>query len=161
VRLDQLPVDRVLARLAEERVDVRVARIRGGSVEREVLPVADPGQQIEAEQVRQGVHGVALALGVGVDRVRLGVGEVAQEPFDDVDGFPDAARDEVTEQSDVVIGDVVVGDPAVAAVADVRLSQEVVDQGVDLRAVGGHGCPVPPGLDEIELQVGIDGVGAR
>jgi hypothetical protein len=134
---------------------VRVAGVRGGPVEPQVLPVADPGQQIEAEEVRQGVHWVALALGVGVDRVRLGVGQVPQHALDDVDGLPDAARDEVREQRDVVVSDVVVGDPAVAAVADVRFGQEVVDQRVDLRAVGRDGRPVPPGLDEIELQVRV------
>ena len=135
-----------------------VAGVRGGAVEREVLPVADAGQQIEAEQVRQGVHGVALALGLGVDRVGLGVGQVPQQALDDVDRFPDAAGDEVAEQRDVVVGDVVVGDPAVAAVADVRLGQEVVDQRVDLRAVGGDARPVSPGLDQIELQVGVDDI---
>ena len=77
------------------------------------------------------------------------------------DGFPDAARDEVAEQRDGVVGDVVVGDPAVAAMADVRLGQEVVDQRVDLRAVGGDRRPVTPGLDQIEVQVRVDDVGAR
>ena len=118
-------------------------------------------QQLEPEQVREGVHGVALPLGVGVDRVRLGVRALFEESFDDVDGFPDAAGDEVREERDVVVGDVVVGDPAVAAVADVRLGQEVVDQRVDLGAVGGDRLPVSPGLDEVELEVGVDDVGCR
>jgi hypothetical protein len=161
VRLDQRPVDRVFARIAEQRVDVRVAGVRGGAVEREVFPVADAGQQIEAEEVREGVHGVALALGVGVDRVRLGVRQVAQQALDDVDGLPDAAGDEVREQRDVVVGDVVVGDLAVAAVADVRLGKEVVDQRVDLRAVGRDARPVTPGLDQIELQVRVHDIRAR
>jgi hypothetical protein len=51
--------------------------------------------------VRERVDGVALALGVGVDRVRLSVGLLAEEAFDDVDGFPYAARDEVREERDV------------------------------------------------------------
>jgi len=80
---------------AEQLVDVRVADVRCVTVEREVLPVPDPGQQLEPEQVRERVHGVALALGVGVDRVRLSIGLLAEQPFDDVDGFPHSARDEM------------------------------------------------------------------
>jgi hypothetical protein len=61
---------------------MRVAGVRGGPVEDQAFPVADPGQEIEPEQVRKGVDGVALALGVGVDRVRLGIRDVPQEPLD-------------------------------------------------------------------------------
>ncbi len=86
MRLDQRPVDRVLAGRAEQLVDVLVADVRRVTVEREVLPVPDAGQQLEPEQVRERVDGVALALGVGVDRVWLRIGLLAQEPFDDVDG---------------------------------------------------------------------------
>jgi hypothetical protein len=64
--------------------------------------------------VRERVDGVALALGVGVDRVRLSVGLLSEQPFDDVHGLPHAARDEVAEQRDVVVSDVVVRDPAIA-----------------------------------------------
>jgi hypothetical protein len=95
VRLDKRPVDRVLAGRAEQLIDVRVADVRRVAVEREVLPVPDPGQQLEPEQVRERVDGVALALRVGMDRVRLRIRRLAQQPFDDVDGFPHAARDEV------------------------------------------------------------------
>jgi hypothetical protein len=77
VRLDQLPVDRVLPGGAEQLVDVRVADVDRVTVEREALPVPDPGQQLEPEQVRERVHGVALTLGVGVDRVRLSVGRLS------------------------------------------------------------------------------------
>src|SRR5450755_4474020 len=37
----------------EQLVDVRVADVRCVTVEREVLPVPDPGQQLEPEQVRE------------------------------------------------------------------------------------------------------------
>ena len=40
----------------------RVAGVHRAAVEREVLPVADPGQEIEPEQVREAVDRVALAL---------------------------------------------------------------------------------------------------
>ena len=111
--------------------------------------------------MRERVHRVALALGVGVDRVRLRIRLLAQEPFDDVDGLPHAARDEVREQRDVVVGDVVVGDPAVPAVADVRLREEVVDQRVDLRPIRRDRGAVTPRLDQVEQQIGVDDVRAR
>jgi hypothetical protein len=43
----------------------------------------------------------------------------------------------------------------------VGLGQEVVDQRVDLGAVGGDRRSVTPRLDQIELQVGVDDVGGR
>jgi hypothetical protein len=67
----------------------------------------------------------------------------------------------VREERDVVVGDVVIGDPAVAAVADVAFGEQVVDQRVDLRAVRRDARSVAPGLDEVEQQVGVDDVGAR
>ena len=110
--------------------------------------------------MRERVHRVALALGVGMDRVRLRIGLLAQEPFDDVHGLPHAAQDEMAEQRDVVVGDVVVGDPAVPAVADVRLREQVVDQRVDLRPVRRDARAVTPRLDQIEQQVRVDDVRA-
>jgi hypothetical protein len=56
----------------------------------------------------------------------LDVGRVLEQGFQDVDGFPHPARDEVAEQGDVGVRDVVVGDPAIAAVADRVLGQEAV-----------------------------------
>lgn len=64
----------------------------------------------------------------------------------------------MAEQGDVVVGHEVVGDAAVAAVADVGLGQEVVDQGVELGPVAGHGGPVAPDLDQVEAEVGVDHV---
>ena len=158
---DQLPVDRVLPGLAEQRVDVLVDQLAVSAVEDQVLPVADPGQQLEPEQVRERVHRVALPLGVGVDRVRIHVRALLEQPLDDVHGLPHAARDEVREQRDVVVGDVVVGDPAVPAVADVPLGQQVVKQRVDLRPVRHDRPRVAPHLRQIQLQIGVDEVGDR
>jgi len=63
-------------------------------------------------------------VGVGVDGIRLEVGTVLQQGIEDVDGFPYTAGDEVAEQRDVGRRDVVLGDPAIAAVADVALAQK-------------------------------------
>ncbi len=47
---------------------------------------------------------------------RLDLRRVLEQSFEDVHGFPDAARDEVAEQGDVQVGDMVVGDSAKTSV---------------------------------------------
>jgi hypothetical protein len=59
----------------------------------------------------QAEHGFALALGVGMQRVRLDLGPVLQQPVQDMDGFPDAARDEAGEERDVAVSDSVASQP--------------------------------------------------
>ena len=61
-----------------------------------------------------------------MERIGLDVGPVLQQPVQDVDGFPDAARDEASEQGDGAVGDVVVGDAAIATVADVAGAEQIV-----------------------------------
>lgn len=46
--------DDVSARLLEQRVDVHVLRLLGGTAEGQVLPVSNPGHQVEAQQVGRG-----------------------------------------------------------------------------------------------------------
>jgi hypothetical protein len=64
---------------------------RSPAVEVQILPVADPREQVEAEQVRQGVDGEALALRVGVHPLRLGVGLVPQQARETLDPSQDEA----------------------------------------------------------------------
>jgi hypothetical protein len=52
VGLDQAPVDDVAARLAEQRVNVLVPGGAGRREEQQVLPVADPGHQVDSQKVR-------------------------------------------------------------------------------------------------------------
>jgi hypothetical protein len=54
---------------------------------------------------------------------------------------------------------VVVRDPARPAVANRGLGEEVIDERVDLRAVGGHAGPVTPGADQVQLAERVDDVG--
>jgi len=58
-----------------------------------------------------------------MQRVRLDVGQVVNQAVEDVDRLVNTARDEVAEQRDVLVRDVIVADPAIAAVADVILRQ--------------------------------------
>jgi hypothetical protein len=62
------------------------------------------------------------------------------------------------KQRDVVVGDVVVGDPAVAAVVDVPLRQPVSQQRVHLRPVRRHRPRLAPHLGDVEPEIGADHV---
>jgi hypothetical protein len=67
----------------------------------------------------KGENRFRLALRVRAERVGLYVAFVLEQSVQDVDRFPDATRDEVTEESNVCVGDMVVTDAAVADVTDV------------------------------------------
>lgn len=67
VRLDELPVDG----LVEETVNVLIPGIRGRPEKLQVLPVADPRHELDAEQVRECEDLRALRLRIAVDRVGL------------------------------------------------------------------------------------------
>ena len=48
-----------------------------------------------------------------MDFLGRGVAVLGEETVDDVDGLPHPAGNEPREQRDIVVGDVMVGDPAV------------------------------------------------
>jgi hypothetical protein len=76
--------------------------------------------------VSQREYGRVLSLCVGVERVRLNFALVFEEAIKNVDGFPDTTWDEVAEQRDVAVGDVIVANAAVSAVADVILGEQIL-----------------------------------
>ena len=152
VRLDERPIDHV----REQRVDVLVARGLRGPEERQALPVANPGHEVDAQQVGEAEDRGGLPLGVGMDRVRLDVRPVLQQPIQDVDRLPHAARDEVAEQRHVGVRDVIVADAAVPAVADVVLGEQVLLVEVPLHAVRRGVLPRAPELREREAIVRVD-----
>ncbi len=96
--LDQTPVDGVVA---GQGIDVVVAGRGVRAVEVQVMPIADPRQQLESQQRREPENRQRLALRIGMDGVGLDVGIVVQQPIDDVDGLPRPAGNEVAEQRDV------------------------------------------------------------
>jgi hypothetical protein len=52
------------------------------------LPVADARHKFDAKQI--GEDGLRLPLGVGVERVRLDIALVLEQPIQDIDGLPTA-----------------------------------------------------------------------
>ena len=93
--------------------------------------------------MRQREDGFGLSLRIGAENVGLNVAFILEQTVEDVDRLPDAARDEMAEQSHVGVRDVIVADSAVTAVADVALRADVclagpvspAEQG--LRGLGG------------------------
>ncbi len=152
--LDQIPVNSV----PEQRIDVFVTNVLIGAEELVFAPVADARHQLDAQQMRKAEHRQRLPLRVGVDGVRLDVGGVLQQAIDDVDRLPDTARDEVAEQRDVRIGHVVVGDAAVAAIADVVRGEQILVVEVVLGAVGGRALAIAPAFGELQAGVAVDDV---
>jgi hypothetical protein len=59
-----------------------------------------------------------LSLRIGMERIGVEDRPILEQSVQDVDRFPDPTGDEVAEQGYVGIGDVVVGDATVPAVAD-------------------------------------------
>ncbi len=90
--LDEVPVDNVAPRLAEQRVDMPVHHVGRRAVEVQVPPVTDPRHQVEPEQMRQSEDRERLALGVGVRRLGPQLGLLLEQPVDQVDGLPHPAR---------------------------------------------------------------------
>jgi hypothetical protein len=78
----------------KQGVDVGVARLAVRSVEVEVLPVADARHQLDAEQMREAEDRRALAVGVGMHRVRLQGAAVLADEVEDGMALVGAAGDE-------------------------------------------------------------------
>ena len=81
--------------------------------------MANARHEFDAEQVGEPEHWKILPLSIGMQRVRLDVGLIVHQAIENVDRFPDAARNEVAEQRDVGIGNMVVADATVSAIPDV------------------------------------------
>src|SRR5271154_5181434 len=119
---DQIPVDFD----SEKRVDMLVADRRVGAIEGSVAQASHARHQLDAEEPTQAEDGLALALGISVKRIGLNRRVVLHQRIKDMDRLPHPAGDEAGEQGDVGVGDVVVSDTAVAAIADVRGSYEII-----------------------------------
>ena len=139
---DQRPVYVAL----EQRIDMLVTGRFVGPVEGNVSPGPHARHQRDAKEAAKPEDGFALAMRVGVQDAWLDRGWVVEQAVQNMHGLPNAAGNEGREQRDIVVGDVVVGDAAVAAIADVPGTDEIVLTQHDVRAVRDGrlpGTPVP------------------
>ena len=131
------------------------------AIEDGVAQAAHARHQLDAEEPTQAEDGLALALGISVKRIGLNRRAVLHQRIKDMDRLPYPAGDEAGEQSDVGVGDVVIGDTAVATIADVPGSHEIVFAELDVRAVGDR-CPAAaPVTRQWEAGVLVDHVDHR
>ena len=157
MRGDQIPVDLS----AEQRIDMLVADGFGRTIEDGVTQAAHARHQLDAEQSAETEDRFALALGVGMERVGLDRRAILHQPIQDVDRLPYAAGDEAGEQSDVGVGDVVVGDAAIAAIADMARADQIVFAQLDVRAIGDGGATAAPVSRQWEADILVDHVHHR
>src|SRR5258707_1163747 len=106
------------------------------AVKDDVVPVAHARHQLDAQQPAQTENRFALALGVGVERVRLDRGTVLYQPVQNVDCLPDTARDEASKKRNVAVGDMGVGDTAISTITNVPGADEIVLPRRNMCAVG-------------------------
>ncbi|MPN41964.1 hypothetical protein SDC9_189519 [bioreactor metagenome] len=81
-------------------------------------------------------HRVALGLGIAMDGVWPDIRSVGHQPIKDMGALVGAAGNEMAEQRNELVGDMVIADTAIAAVADVVLGNQVLLVEVPFRAVG-------------------------
>jgi hypothetical protein len=67
-----------------------------------------------------------LALGIAMNCIWLENRLVFEQAIQYVNGFPNATGDEMTEQSDIGVRDMMVGDTTIATVANMTFTQKVV-----------------------------------
>lgn len=139
--LDQVPLNDVVP---EERIDMVIVGLSGRAIEVEILPVPDPGHQADAQEVGQPKNGQVLALGIGVNGRRLDRRAVANQTIQDVNGFPNPTRNEMTEEQDVRIAHMMVGNASVAAIANMSLHQQVLFGQLILGPIGCHAFLIAP-----------------
>lgn len=106
--------------------------------------------------MRQREDGFGLSLRIGVENVGLNVAFILEQAVEDVDCLPDAARDEMAEQSDVGIGDMVVADTAVSSVTDVILREKILLVQIPSCAIGGSVFARSPQSGNREVVIGVD-----
>jgi hypothetical protein len=97
---------------SEQRVNMLVADRLGRAIKDDVAQATHTRHQLDAEQPAQAEDRLALTLDVCVQRAWLDLGAILQQPVQDMDGLPDAARDKTGEQGDVAVGDVMVTSPS-------------------------------------------------
>src|SRR5271163_3635468 len=122
MRDNKVPIDF----FAEQRVQMLISSRLAGTIEDRVADAAHARHELDAEEPTQAEYGFVLALRIGMERVRLNLGLVLHQRVQDMDRFPDTAGNEAGEQRDIAIGDVVVGDAAVAAISNMPRTHEIV-----------------------------------
>ena len=133
VFLDLAPVDRPVEQMRNRFQGLIATRV----VEPEVLPAPNSRHQFDSQQVSERKDVRRLAVRV---RVYLGGPQVRQfivQNIENVSGLVDSVADEAAEQSNVVVGDVPIGNAAGFAIAEVARCQQIIAKGLKMGAISG------------------------
>src|ERR1700751_1195206 len=133
-----------------------VANIRRGPEQVLILPVSDPRHEFNAEQISQAENRCALALCIGMNRVRLNLGLIFMQEVQNIVTFPRSACRKTAHEGDVVVRNQVVADAAIAAVADVVFGRQRLWIQIPLHAIGRSRLSESPEPLEWEFDVSIN-----
>ena len=104
----------------------------------------------------QAENGLVLTLRIGVKRVRPNLRLVLHKRVQDMDRLPNTAGNEAGEQGDIAVGDVVVGDAAIAAVSNMLRAHEIVFAELHVRSVGDGRLAAAPMPGQWKANILID-----
>jgi len=106
------------------------------SIQFPILPVADARDQCDVHEIGQAKNRFGLALGIGVQGLRLRNRSIALEKVENVVALPGATGDEIGEEGDVGAGDMIVADATVATVANMLFGEQIMLVQLPLCAIG-------------------------
>ena len=79
-----------------------------------------------------------------------------EQTIEDVHRFPNTAGNEVAQQRDIRIADMVVGNAAKTAIADMPSAQQIVFDQLHMRSIRNRRVPTAPEKGQFEPRVGVD-----
>src|SRR6266446_7146785 len=103
-----------------------VGHISAGTIKFQIFPIAYARHQLNSQQVGQSKNREVLTMSISVNGRRFDGGLIAHQNIEDIDCLTHATRDEMTEEQDVRIAHMMVGNASVAAIANMSLDQQVL-----------------------------------
>ena len=95
-------------------------------------------------------------MSITVQRVRLNIRLIVQQPIEEIKRLENATGNEMAEQRNVAVRDVVVANAAVAAVANVVFSQQIVLVNILFGAIDRSAFAHAPELRQLKAIVVVD-----
>src|SRR4029434_7658044 len=101
----------------KQGLKVLIAALATRAIEVQVLPIADPGHELDPQQVREPEDGLTLPVGIGVHRIRPDVGRVLRDKIEDMMPLPGPTGNKAREEGNVGIRNEIVTNSPIPTVA--------------------------------------------
>ena len=88
-----------------------------------------------------------------MESIRLEIGLILEQAVQDIDRLPDPTGNKVTEEGDIGVRNVMIGNPAIGSVADMAFPQQVIFNQCDVRPIGHGGVACPPAKGQLETDI--------